>query len=71
MIGALGPVERRPRDGHIARSRQGQPWGQYGLAQASERVRDRAGFAGWSVYSLRHYAITSWLRRGIPVDEEL
>ena len=32
-----------------------------------ERVRDRAGFAGWSVYALRHYAITTWLRKGIPV----
>jgi hypothetical protein len=32
-----------------------------------DRVRNRAGFSGWSVYSLRHYAITSWLRRGIPV----
>lgn len=23
--------------------------------------------SGWSVYALRHYAITFWLRRGIPV----
>ncbi|WP_437769040.1 site-specific integrase [Sorangium sp. So ce764] len=63
----LGPVEKGSRDGHVARSRRGKPWGQYGLEQAFERVRNRAGFAGWSVYSLRHYAITSWLRKGIPV----
>ncbi len=40
---------------------------EYGLDSAFERVRDRAGLAGWSVYALRHYAITTWLRRGIPV----
>jgi integrase len=63
----LGEVEKGPRDGHVALTTDGEPWGQYGLDQAFERVRDRAGLAGWSVYSLRHYAITSWLRRGIPV----
>ncbi len=56
-----------PKDGHVALSKRGKPWGQYGLDQAFERVRDRAGLSGWSVYSLRHYAITLWLRRGIPV----
>jgi site-specific recombinase XerD len=30
-------------------------------------VRDRVGLSGWSVYALRHYAITSWLRKGIPI----
>jgi integrase len=63
----LGTVERGPRDGHVALTRDGEPWGQYGLDQAFERVRERAGLAGWSVYSLRHYAITSWLRKGVPV----
>jgi integrase len=63
----LGEVEKGPRDGHLAVTAEGEPWGQYGLDRAFERVRDRAGLAGWSVYSLRHYAITSWLRRGVPV----
>src|SRR5262249_49349830 len=56
-----------PREGYAALTAGGKPWGQYGLDRAFERVRDRAGFAGWSVYSLRHYAITTWLRKGIPV----
>lgn len=63
----LGDVEEGPRDGHVALTAEGEPWGQYGLDQAFERVRNRAGLSGWSVYSLRHYAITSWLRKGVPV----
>lgn len=51
----------------MAVTQAGETWGQYGLDQAFERVRDRAGLAGWSVYALRHYAIIMWLRRGIPV----
>ncbi len=30
---------------------KGESWGQYGLYHAFEQVRDRAGLAGWSVYS--------------------
>ncbi len=56
-----------PKDEHVTLSQRGTPWGQYGLDQAFERVRDRVGLSGWSIYSLRHYAITLWLRRGIPV----
>jgi integrase len=63
----LAKVEAGPRDGHVAVTDSGEPWGQYGLDSAFGRVRDRAGFAGWSVYALRHYAITTWLRKGIPV----
>lgn len=63
----LAEVEDGPREGHVALTAAGKPWGQYGLDRAFERVRDRAGLAGWSVYALRHYAITMWLRRGIPV----
>jgi len=63
----LAPVAEGPREEHIALSERGTPWGQYGLDQAFERVRNRAGLSGWSVYALRHYAITSWLRRGIPI----
>lgn len=63
----LGRVQPRPRDGFVALSKRKMPWGQYGLTQAFERVRDRAGLTGWSVYSLRHFAITDWLRKGVPV----
>ncbi|UQA58569.1 tyrosine-type recombinase/integrase [Polyangium aurulentum] len=63
----LAPVEQGPRDGHIALNERGKPWGQYGLDQAFSRVRRRAGLEGWSVYCLRHHAITLWLRRGVPV----
>jgi integrase len=63
----LGEFDAAPKDAYVALSRDGKPWGQYGLDQAFERVRDRAGLSGWSLYSLRHYAITFWLRRGIPV----
>ena len=63
----LGEVEEGHRDGFVALTAQGERWGQYGLDNAFEKVRDRAGLAGWSVYALRHYAITTWLRKGIPV----
>ena len=63
----LEHVEHGPKDGRVALNQQGKPWGQYGLTQAFERVRDRAGLGGWSVYGLRHFAITSWLRAGVPV----
>ena len=55
------------RDGHVALSERGTPWGQYSLDQAFERVRNRVALEGWSIYCLRHYAITLWLRRGVPV----
>jgi len=63
----LAPGADGPRDGHVALSERGAPWGQFGLDQAFERVRDRTGLAGWSIYALRHYAITSWLRAGVQV----
>ena len=63
----LGPVEEGPRDAFLALNEHGKRWGQYGLDQAFERARKRAGLEGWSVYCLRHHAITFWLRRGIPV----
>ena len=63
----LGDIEYGPRDGYLALTADAKPWGQNGLYVAFERMRDRAGLAGWSVYALRHYAITNWLRRGIPV----
>jgi integrase len=47
--------------------RAGKPWGQHGITQAFNRVIEGAGLSGWTVYALRHYAITLWLRAGIPV----
>lgn len=63
----LAPGAGEARERYVAVNKDGEPWGQYGLAQAFDRVRDLAGLSGWSLYALRHYAITSWLRRGIPV----
>src|SRR3954463_9161597 len=42
----LAPVAEGPRDGYVALTADGAPWGQYGLAQAFERVRNRAGLSG-------------------------
>lgn len=63
----LAPAMHGDRDGHVVTNYLGRPWGQFGLVQAFERVIQRAGLRGWSIYCLRHYAITSWLRAGIPV----
>jgi len=64
----LAPViEHAPRDKHVAVSGRGKPWSQWGIDSTFGRVSKHAGVEGWSVYCLRHYAITSWLRAGIPV----
>jgi integrase len=42
----LGPVEQGPRDGLVALNEHGKPWGQYGIDQAFERARNRAGLEG-------------------------
>ncbi|MDC0740976.1 tyrosine-type recombinase/integrase [Polyangium mundeleinium] len=63
----LAPVEEGPRDGHVAVNKRGTPWGQFGVDRAFKRVGKRIGLEEWSVYCLRHYAITLWLRAGIPV----
>jgi integrase len=62
----LAGLGTQARATHVALNSVGEPWGQTGLDQAFGRVRDRAGLSGWSIYALRHYAITNWLRRGIP-----
>lgn len=60
-------VQNASREKHVACNDDGEPWGQHGIDQAFGRTAERAGVEGWSVYCLRHYAITSWLRAGIPV----
>ena len=67
IVGFTDEPFLQPADALQADAEVGEPWGQYGLDSAFGRIRNRAGFAGWSVYALRHYAITTWLRRGIPV----
>jgi integrase len=51
----------------VALTAQGRPWAQSGLHQAFLRATTRAKIEGFTVYSLRHYAITLWLRAGVPV----
>jgi len=63
----LAPLAKGEREGHVAVNDRRKPWGQWGLDEAFGRVAKRAGLEGWSVYCLRHYAITSWLRAGVPV----
>jgi len=64
----LAPVVKSAaREAYVALNDTGEPWGQSGLKQAFARTSKRAGVEGWSVYCLRHYAITAWLRAGIPV----
>jgi integrase len=63
----LSLTEKRPADGQVALTTASEPWGQFGISQSFERAMEAAGLSGWSVYCLRHYAITSWLRAGVPV----
>jgi integrase len=51
----------------VALTAQEQPWAQWGLYQAFLRASARAKVEGFTVYCLRHYAITLWLRAGVPV----
>ena len=51
----------------VALTAQGRPWAQWGLYQAFLRACCRAKIEGFTVYSLRHYSITLWLRAGVPV----
>ncbi len=67
LVKLLEPTVKLGRKAFVAISARGTPWCKYGLYQAFLRVRQRAGFEGFSVYTLRHYAITSWLRAGVPV----
>lgn len=68
-------LKKRGRDEHVAITRAvlrdgkpgGRPWSNTGLSQAFRRLRNQAKLAGWSLYSLRHFAITRWLRLGVPL----
>lgn len=56
------------RKGFVALSRSKKPWGQYGMSKAFKRIAAKLEMPkAWTLYYLRHYAITSWLRKGIRV----
>lgn len=56
------------RKGFVARGRMGKPWGQSGMNHAFKSIAKKLGLPKtWTLYYLRHYAVTSWLRKGIPV----
>jgi integrase len=63
----LAGIDGLPADAFVATTRAGQSWGQHGLGQAFQRAVESASYSRWTIYCLRHYAITSWLRAGIPV----
>jgi integrase len=63
----LTRTAKRPSEACVALTQAGKPWGQFGLSHSFDRAKEAAGLSGWSVYCLRHYAITSWLRAGVPV----
>jgi hypothetical protein len=58
-LGPDAPPRRRPTRRRFSRRSRGP------FTRGDPHAQDR--HAGWSVYSLRHYAITNWLRMGIPV----
>ncbi|HRI69458.1 MAG TPA: site-specific integrase [Polyangium sp.] len=60
-------VRQGSRHDHVALCEGSKPWGQSGIDAAFRRTCKHARIEGFSVYCLRHYAITSWLRAGIPV----
>lgn len=67
-LSALLPKRVGPR--HVlAPSSAGLEWSESGLAKCFDRAAQRAGHVerGWSIYVLRHYAITRWLWEGIPI----
>jgi integrase len=67
LAGLLATLGSTKPNAYAATTSQGGPWGQHGLDRAFKRIIARLGLKGWSVYCLRHYAITSWLRANVPV----
>jgi integrase len=67
LLVELRGAESATPDTCVALTVHGIPWGQWGIYQAFLRACERAKIEGFTVYCLRHYAITFWLRAGIPV----
>ena len=52
----------------MATTAAGQPWSEWAPNQAFKRLCRRLHLhREYTLYSLRHWAITSWLRAGIPI----
>ena len=65
LLNTLAEASRGRNDAIVALNCAGEPWKDDGLAQAFERARDRAGVTGFTVHSLRHFFISSWLAKGV------
>lgn len=63
----LADISDSELDEHVALMRDGRPLTQSALNAAFARLVKRLELRHWPVYSLRHYAITAWLRAGVPV----
>jgi len=67
LYAELAEITDHELDEHVALMRDGRPLTQTALNAAFARLVKRLGLRHWPVYSLRHYAITAWLRAGVPV----
>ncbi len=52
--------------GFVAKTSQGEQWGEFGLHQAFQRGQQKAGLSGWRFHDLRHYFVTQLFRSGTP-----
>lgn len=57
----------------VATTAAGKMWGEYGLNQAFQRARKRAGLSGACFHDLRHFFVTELFRKGVsaPVVQRL
>ncbi|MBI3200844.1 MAG: site-specific integrase [Myxococcales bacterium] len=67
LYAELAEITDHELDEHVALMRDGRPLSQSALNAAFARLVKRLGLRHWPVYALRHYAITAWLRAGVPV----
>ncbi len=70
ILGPLRDELKTPPVGekYIASTAGGETWSEWAPNQAFKRVCKRLNLSEeYTLYSLRHWAITSWLRAGIPV----
>ena len=65
LLDALAAATRGRNEATVALNCAGEPWKDDGLSQGFERARDRAGVTGFTVHSLRHFFISSWLAKGV------
>ena len=73
LVEELRKVGPGRRDDFVSLSERGKPWTEHGLLNAFRRACKRAGLAGWSFHSLRHYFVTALFRAGVgaPTVREL